>query len=58
MPQRVFEEARGQRVPVYLWARDASEDTLRQLVNIASRPYVVHSGSRERRLAPIAVLKG
>ena len=40
MPQRVFEEARGQRVAVHVWARDASEDTLRQLVNIASRPYV------------------
>ncbi|MBS2013335.1 MAG: RtcB family protein [Deltaproteobacteria bacterium] len=37
----VFEPARGQRVPVHLWARDATDDTVRQLVRIASRPYVV-----------------
>jgi len=40
MAYRVFDEARGQRVPVHVWARDASEETLRQLVSIASRPYV------------------
>lgn len=40
MPQVIFDEARGQRVPVHLWARDASRETVEQLVHIASRPYV------------------
>lgn len=41
MPTSIFQPARGQRVPVHVWARDASEDTIRQLLSIASRPYVV-----------------
>jgi tRNA-splicing ligase RtcB (3'-phosphate/5'-hydroxy nucleic acid ligase) len=41
MPTTLFDPARGQRVPVHVWARDASDDTLKQLVRIASRPYVV-----------------
>jgi tRNA-splicing ligase RtcB len=41
MPTISYDSARGQRVPVHLWARDASEETLAQLVAIASRPYVV-----------------
>ena len=40
MPQMIYDPARGQRVPVHLWARDASEETIAQLVAIASRPYV------------------
>jgi tRNA-splicing ligase RtcB len=41
MPHTVYEPARGQRVPVHVWARDADDDTLRQLVRVASRPFVV-----------------
>jgi tRNA-splicing ligase RtcB len=41
LPTTLFDRARGQRVPVHVWARDASPDTLKQLVRIASRPYVV-----------------
>jgi tRNA-splicing ligase RtcB len=41
MPAIIYDGARGQRVAVHLWARDASEDTIDQLVRIASRPYVV-----------------
>jgi len=41
LPTSLFEPARGQRVPVHAWARDATADTIRQLVAIASRPYVV-----------------
>jgi tRNA-splicing ligase RtcB len=41
MPAIHYDPARGQRVPVHLWARDASEGTIAQLVAIASRPYVV-----------------
>lgn len=41
MPTSPIEPARGQRVPVHVWAPDADPDTLRQLVRIASRPYVV-----------------
>jgi tRNA-splicing ligase RtcB len=41
MPHLLFDPARGQRVPVHVWARAASPDTLKQLVRIASRPYVV-----------------
>ena len=37
----VFEPERGQRVPVRLWARSVSPETLRQLQKLASRPYVV-----------------
>jgi tRNA-splicing ligase RtcB len=40
MPTVLYDQARGQRVPVHVWARDASEETLAQLVAIASRPYV------------------
>jgi tRNA-splicing ligase RtcB len=41
MPTSIFQQARGQRVPVVVWARDANEETLRQLVRVASRPFVV-----------------
>jgi tRNA-splicing ligase RtcB len=37
----IFDEARGQRVPVRSWAGDASEETVRQLQKLASQPYVV-----------------
>lgn len=40
MPKTWFEPGRGQRVPVYLWARDASPEVITQLERIASRPYV------------------
>ncbi|HZU85448.1 MAG TPA: RtcB family protein [Polyangiaceae bacterium] len=36
----IHEPERGQRVPVRLWARDASPDTVRQLQRLASQPYV------------------
>ena len=41
MPHILFDEARGQRVPVHLWALDATDETLAQLMRIASQPYVV-----------------
>ncbi|WP_394835451.1 RtcB family protein [Pendulispora rubella] len=41
MSRVIFEPERGQRVPVRLWARDAREETVRQLQHIASQPYVV-----------------
>jgi tRNA-splicing ligase RtcB (3'-phosphate/5'-hydroxy nucleic acid ligase) len=41
MPKTWYDPARGQRVPVHLWAHDASAETIAQLVAIASRPYVV-----------------
>jgi hypothetical protein len=28
MPKEIYDPARGQRVPVHLWARDASEETI------------------------------
>lgn len=37
----IFEPYRGQRVPIRVWARAISPDTVRQLQRIASRPYVV-----------------
>jgi tRNA-splicing ligase RtcB len=37
----IFEPERGQRVPVRLWARRASPETVRQLQRLASQPYVV-----------------
>jgi tRNA-splicing ligase RtcB len=37
----IFEPERGQRVPIRLWARRASSDTVRQLQRLASEPYVV-----------------
>jgi tRNA-splicing ligase RtcB len=37
----VFEPEHGQRVPVRLWARSTSHDTVRQLQRLASQPYVV-----------------
>jgi tRNA-splicing ligase RtcB (3'-phosphate/5'-hydroxy nucleic acid ligase) len=40
VPKIIYEAARGQRVPVHLWASDASRDTIEQLVRVASRPYV------------------
>ena len=39
MPRTLFDPGRGHRVPVHVWARDASEETLAQLERIASRPY-------------------
>jgi tRNA-splicing ligase RtcB len=37
----IYEPERGQRVPVRLWARRASPETVRQLQRLASQPYVV-----------------
>jgi tRNA-splicing ligase RtcB (3'-phosphate/5'-hydroxy nucleic acid ligase) len=37
----IFEPARGQRVPVRVWARAPAPETVRQLQRIASQPYVV-----------------
>lgn len=37
----IFEPDRGQRVPIRVWARTISSDTVRQLQRIASRPYVL-----------------
>jgi tRNA-splicing ligase RtcB (3'-phosphate/5'-hydroxy nucleic acid ligase) len=37
----VFDPERGQRVPVRVWARAPSPEAVRQLRQIASRPYVV-----------------
>lgn len=42
MSHRVFHEApHGARVPVHVWATDASPETLAQLSRLASMPYVV-----------------
>jgi hypothetical protein len=32
----IFEPARGQRVPIRLWAREATPETVRQLQKIAT----------------------
>ncbi len=40
MPHTMFDAGRGHRVPVHLWARDVSSETVAQLERIASRPYV------------------
>jgi tRNA-splicing ligase RtcB len=37
----IFEPERGQRVPVRVWARSVSPETVRQLRRLASQPYVV-----------------
>jgi tRNA-splicing ligase RtcB (3'-phosphate/5'-hydroxy nucleic acid ligase) len=37
----IFEPNRGQRVPIRIWARQVSPDTVRQLQRLAARPYVV-----------------
>lgn len=37
----IFEPDRGQRVPIRIWARQISPDTVRQLQRLAARPYVV-----------------
>jgi tRNA-splicing ligase RtcB len=37
----IYEPERGQRVPVRLWARSATPETVRQLQRLASQPYVV-----------------
>ena len=37
----IFEPERGQRVPVRVWARAVSPETVRQLQRLASQPYVV-----------------
>jgi tRNA-splicing ligase RtcB len=39
--QLIFEPESGQRVPVRLWARAATPETIRQLQRLASQPYVV-----------------
>ena len=39
MPQTLFDPGRGHRVPVHLWARDVSPETVAQLERIACRPY-------------------
>jgi tRNA-splicing ligase RtcB (3'-phosphate/5'-hydroxy nucleic acid ligase) len=36
----LYDPGRGHRVPIHVWARDASEETIAQLEQIASRPYV------------------
>ena len=41
MPHIHYDAGRGQRVPVYLWARAVSDETVAQLERIASRPYTV-----------------
>ncbi|HEY2515843.1 MAG TPA: RtcB family protein [Polyangiaceae bacterium] len=41
MSRLVFDADRGQRVPVRVWGRAISEDTIRQFVRLASQPYVV-----------------
>lgn len=41
MSRVIFEADRGQRVPVRVWARSVSPEAVRQLVRIASEPYVV-----------------
>ncbi len=37
----IFDPERGQRVPVRLWARATTTETVRQLQRLASQPYVV-----------------
>jgi DNA-dependent RNA polymerase auxiliary subunit epsilon len=37
----IYEPERGQRVPVRLWARSATTETVRQLQRLASQSYVV-----------------
>ncbi len=37
----IFDPQHGQRVPVRLWARSTSPETIRQLQRLASQPYVV-----------------
>jgi tRNA-splicing ligase RtcB len=37
----IFEPGRGQRVPIRIWARAISVETVRQLQRLASQPYVV-----------------
>lgn len=39
MSRVVFEPERGQRVPIKVWGRDVDEPTVRQLQEIASKPY-------------------
>lgn len=41
MSRLVFDADRNQRVPVRIWGRAISEDTIRQFVRLASQPYVV-----------------
>lgn len=37
----IFEPDPGQRVPIRIWARKISPNTVRQLQRLAARPYVV-----------------
>jgi RNA-splicing ligase RtcB len=37
----VFDRDRGQKVPLRIWARSITDDTLRQLQLLAGQPYVV-----------------
>jgi tRNA-splicing ligase RtcB (3'-phosphate/5'-hydroxy nucleic acid ligase) len=41
MFREIFEPERGQRVPVRIWGRNIAPDTVRQLQQMASQPYVV-----------------
>lgn len=41
MVRVIFEPERGQRVPIRVWARAVSPETVRQLQRLASQPYVV-----------------
>src|SRR5947209_976399 len=41
MSRVVHDPASGQRVPVRIWARAIDDEALRQLVRVASQPYVV-----------------
>src|SRR5713101_3109723 len=41
MKRVIFEPERGQRVPVWIWARDPAPEAVRQFQEIASRPYVI-----------------
>ncbi len=37
----IFEPDRGQKVPIRVWARQISPETIRQLQRLASQPYVI-----------------
>src|SRR4051812_7454825 len=41
LPQRIFDPAAGQRVPLLVWSRAAPPAALRQLQRLAAEPYVV-----------------
>ena len=37
----IFDPEQGQRVPLRLWARSTTNETIRQLQHLASQPYAV-----------------